>query len=82
METTIQALPPRQPPVAEDRLRIDGGRLGVYALKGAFSQATAYVPFKSNDFIARPAALVPPPWPISYDTKGCAPPMHMGVPVP
>ena len=61
MDATIQAPPPRRPPVAEDRLSIDGDGLVVYELKRAFSDGTTHVLFEPNDFIARLASLVPRP---------------------
>jgi hypothetical protein len=50
-----------RPPVAEERLSIDGDGLVVYQLKRPFSDGTTHVLFEPNDFIARLAALVPRP---------------------
>jgi len=50
-----------RPPIAEERLSIDGDGLVVYELKHAFSDGTTHVLFEPNDFIARLAALVPRP---------------------
>ncbi len=50
-----------RPPIAEERLSVDGDGLVVYALKHPFSDSTTHVLFEPNDFIARLAALVPRP---------------------
>ena len=50
-----------RPPVAEDRLGVDGDGLVVYELKRAFRDGTTHVLFEPTDFIARLAALVPRP---------------------
>ena len=50
-----------RPPVAKERLSIDGDGLVVYELKRPFSDGTTHVLFEPNDFIARLAALVPRP---------------------
>jgi hypothetical protein len=77
-----------RPPVAEDRLSVDGDGLVVYELKRAFRDGTTHVPFEPNDFIARLAALVPRPRahliryhglfaPIAHGSAGAA--KHMDV---
>ena len=50
-----------RPPIAEERLSVDGDGLVVYELKHAFSDGTTHVLFEPVDFIARLAALVPRP---------------------
>ncbi len=50
-----------RPPIAEERLSVDGDGLVVYELKHAFSDDTTHVLFECQDFIARLAALVPRP---------------------
>jgi len=50
-----------RPPIAEERLSVDGDGLVVYELKHAFSDGTTHVLFEPQDFIARLAALVPRP---------------------
>ncbi len=50
-----------RPPIAEERLSVDGDGLVVYELKHSFSDGTTHVLFEPNDFIARLAALVPRP---------------------
>ncbi len=50
-----------RPPIAEERLSVDGDGLVVYELKHPFSDGTTHVLFEPNDFIARLAALVPRP---------------------
>ena len=50
-----------RPPIAEERLSIDGDGLVVYELKHASSDGTTHVLFEPDDFIARLAALVPRP---------------------
>ncbi len=46
-----------RPPIAEQRLSVDGDGLVVYELKHSFSDGTTHVLFEPNDFIARLAAL-------------------------
>ena len=50
-----------RPPIAEERLSVDGDGLVVYEFKRPFSDGTTHVLFKPHDFIARLAALVPRP---------------------
>ncbi len=50
-----------RPPIAEERLSIDGDGLVVLELKRAFRDGTTHVLFEPEDFIARLAALVPRP---------------------
>ena len=50
-----------RPPVAEERLSVDGDGLVVLELKRAFRGGTTHVLFEPEDFIARLAALVPRP---------------------
>ena len=50
-----------RPPIAEQRLSIDGDGLVVYELKRPFTDGTTHVLFEPTDFIARLAALVPRP---------------------
>ena len=50
-----------RPPIAQQRLSVDGDGLVVYELKHAFSNGTTHVLFEPHDFIARLAALVPRP---------------------
>ncbi len=50
-----------RPPIAEERLSVDGDGLVVYELKHPFSDGTTHVLFEPQDFIARLAALVPRP---------------------
>ena len=50
-----------RPPIAEERLSVDGDGLVVYELKHPFSDGTTHVLFEPVDFIARLAALVPRP---------------------
>jgi Putative transposase len=50
-----------RPPIAEERLSIDGDGLVVYEFKRPFSDGTTHVLFEPHDFIARLAALVPRP---------------------
>jgi len=50
-----------RPPVALERLSLDGDGLVVYELKRAYSDGTTHVLFEPLDFIARLAALVPRP---------------------
>ena len=38
-----------RPPIAEERLSIDGDRLAVYELKHAFSDVTTHVLFEADD---------------------------------
>lgn len=45
-----------RPPIAEDRLSVDGDGLIVYELKRAFSDGTTHVLFEPHDVIARRAA--------------------------
>ena len=62
-----------RPPVAEDRLSIDGDGLIIYQLKRPFSDGTTHVLFEPNDFIARLGphlCLVPEP--TSFDTMDCS----------
>ncbi len=47
-----------RPPIAEERLSVDGDGLVVYQLKHAFSDGTTHVLFEPQDFIAWPS----PPW--------------------
>ncbi len=46
-----------RPPIAEQRLSVDGDGLVVYELKHPFSDGTTHVLFEPDDFIARLAAL-------------------------
>ncbi len=50
-----------RPPIAQERLSVDGDGLVVYELKHPFSDGTTHVLFEPVDFIARLAALVPRP---------------------
>ena len=50
-----------RPPIAEERLNVDGDGLVVLELKRAFRDGTTHVLFEPEDFIARLAALVPRP---------------------
>ncbi len=50
-----------RPPIAEERLSVDGDGLVVLELKRAFRDGTTHVLFEPEDFIARLAALVPRP---------------------
>ena len=50
-----------RPPIAEQRLSVDGDGLVVLELKRAFRDGTTHVLFEPQDFIARLAALVPRP---------------------
>ena len=50
-----------RPPIAEERLCVDGDGLVVFELKRTFSDGTTHVLFEPHDFIARLAALVPRP---------------------
>ena len=50
-----------RPPIAEQRLSVDGDGLVVLELKRAFRDGTTHVLFEPHDFIARLAALVPRP---------------------
>lgn len=50
-----------RPPIALERLSIDGDGLVVYELKHPFRDGTTHVLFEPLDFIARLAALVPRP---------------------
>jgi hypothetical protein len=50
-----------RPPVALERLSVDGDGLVVYELKHAYADGTTHVLFEPLDFIARLAALVPRP---------------------
>ncbi len=64
-----------RPPIAEERLSVDGDGLVVYELKHAFSDGTTHVLFEPVDFIAWPS---PPSWldraPISSDIMTCSRP--------
>ena len=50
-----------RPPIAEERLSVDGDGLVVYQLKRPFTDGTTHVMFEPHDFIGRLAALVPRP---------------------
>ena len=50
-----------RPPIALERLSVDGDGLVVYELKRPFSDGTTHVLFEPLDFIAKLAALVPRP---------------------
>lgn len=50
-----------RPPIALERLSIDGDGLVVYELKHPFRDGTTHVLFEPLDFMARLAALVPRP---------------------
>jgi hypothetical protein len=50
-----------RPPVALERLSVDGDGLVVYELKHPYADGTTHVLFEPMDFIARLAALVPRP---------------------
>ena len=50
-----------RPPIAEERLSVDGDGLVVLELNRAFRDGTTHVLFEPHDFIARLAALVPRP---------------------
>ena len=63
-----------RPPIAEERLSLDGDGLVVLELKRAFRDGTTHVLFEPEDFIARLAAVVPRPRPICCATTACSPP--------
>ena len=63
-----------RPPIAEERLSVDGDGLVVYEFKRPFSDGTTHVLFEPHDFIARLAALVPRRGPIWSDIMVCSHP--------